>query len=796
MERRLLTFFVAWTALFILFTLFRGAFAPDPPPEAPAANPPAGQIAENDGEAAKAPVDSGTADSDSTDAVIPDRPEQAEWVTLGSMDAQSGYQLLVTLNSRGAGVERIEVTARNETGDLAYRRVDIRHGYLGYLGTRPGSDSGDSNANGARAGVVGPGTPADLAGIQVGDVLTQVNGTDVIDDPSIDQALLATEPGDQATIDLIRDGKPMTLTATLTEHPLDLVRLASTAGIDQVAGNQSRLSCLMTFAQLNRQSIQPAEDSIAGIANPADLVWTANRIGTDSSQTASFELPLAASELSAANGGDLTLRRSYRLQPGMYVIDMDLEIENRSEAEQDLAYRLEGPNGLTLEGWWYSNKISPNMFGGAAARDVIYRLADQSSQLVSGYELLKNAREEPQDPADSIFASTQPSDAPNIDFVGVDAQYFTVAYLPSEGQTTLDQFRRLAANVRADPEAIPRHKERAANTSFYLDSGTTPLAPGAKWTQKIRMFAGPKAPELLEPYGLGDAIYYGWFAYFSKFLGKILHLLSGTGNYAIAIILLTVMVRGLMFPFSRKAAVNAQKMQELAPEMKKIAEQYKDDMEGRLKAQQELQRRSGFNPLAGCAPMFLQLPVFIGLYRALSVDIELRQQPMIPGWEWASNLAGPDMFRFWADWLPEYFSGRGTGWLGPYFNLLPILVVVLFLAQQKMFMPPATDDQTRLTQRMMNIMTLMMGLFFFRVPAGLCVYFVTSSLWGIGERILVKKTLPPKREPGDVVLETPTGASPSDSTSSASLAQRLKDQISKPEPTFQRPNKRKRPKKK
>ena len=105
-------------------------------------------------------------------------------------------------------------------------------------------------------------------------------------------------------------------------------------------------------------------------------------------------------------------------------------------------------------------------------------------------------------------------------------------------------------------------------------------------------------------------------------------------------------------------------MQELAPELKKIAEKYKDDMEGRLKAQRELQQRVGFNPMAGCLPMFLQLPIFIGLYRALSVDIELRQKTLSSATNWASNLAGPDMFTYWGDWLWEYFSGRGTGWLG------------------------------------------------------------------------------------------------------------------------------------
>jgi YidC/Oxa1 family membrane protein insertase len=151
------------------------------------------------------------------------------------------------------------------------------------------------------------------------------------------------------------------------------------------------------------------------------------------------------------------------------------------------------------------------------------------------------------------------------------------------------------------------------------------------------------------------------------------------------------------------------------------------------------------------------------------------------------------MLYYWGDWMWGYMSGRGTGWLGPYFNILPVIVVALFLAQQKMFMPPATDEQTAMTQKMMNIMTLMMGLFFFRVPAGLCIYFITSSLWGICERILVKKTLPKGKHFNMDVLEgtaVPTEKKPQ------SLAERIRSQVSKPEAPVERPNKRRRPKKK
>ncbi len=99
-----------------------------------------------------------------------------------------------------------------------------------------------------------------------------------------------------------------------------------------------------------------------------------------------------------------------------------------------------------------------------------------------------------------------------------------------------------------------------------------------------------------------------------------------------------------MFPFSRRAAINAQKMQEVAPELKRINELYKDDWEKRTKATQEVYKKAKFNPMAGCMPLFIQLPIFIGLYRAVSLDIDLRQQPLIPGIDWCSNLLGPTCF--------------------------------------------------------------------------------------------------------------------------------------------------------
>ena len=875
MERRLLTFVIASSAFFFAYISLRVMLVPPPQAERGDAAAEfddfeADRPAPDDEPSLVEPLD--PADPlDDGPAPPPRHTDRPQWLTLGSMDPASGFHMLVTLNTRGAGVERIELTERDDDGDLRYRRVDVRSGYLGYFAGEP-APTGD----GVLVNVVGPGTPAATAtsdqappGLRVGDRILAVAGRAIATPQDLARVLNETVPGQRVTVEVLRgpegldaepgesepaggsaddpdlsgngidrpgdgadpnptaagaepdsaepdgaepDGadpggppagrlRPIVFTATLSEHPLDIVRLAEHGGEDQIEGNLSRLSCLLTLSKVNQKSIAANTRVIPGLVDPTMLVWSASPEAAGDGEQVELSLLLSDSEMEAIGGRSLELRRRYHLAPGTYDLDLEVAIDNRSDEAQDLAYRLEGVNGLTLEGWWYSNKISPN-WGGAAARDIVYRTTADGHQLISGFALHKQAKRQPTNPDQAIFAADGEPASRDLKYIGVDAQYFLAAYLPDAAAETdqVASFRRAAAGIVADAERVPRHQERAVNVSFSLDSEVVSVPPGRALQDRIRLYAGPKDPTLLAEHGLQDAIYYGWFSIPAKLLAGLLHLLYlPITNYGIAIILLTVVVRGAMFPLSRKAAINAQKMQELAPEFKKIADRYKDDLEGRMKAQRELQQRVGFNPMAGCLPMFLQLPIFIGLYRALSVDIELRQAAFSSWTSWASNLAGPDMLYYWGDWLWEYLSGRGTGWLGPYFNILPVAVVLLFLLQQKLFMPPATDEQTAMTQKVMGWMTLVMGLFFFRVPAGLCIYFITSSLWGIGERVLVKRTIPQKKFFDAAVLEAAaagkatSAAKPDGGKSSRSLADRLRDQMKPPEPQYEPPSRRKRP---
>ena len=733
-------------------------------------------------------------------------------ITLGSMDQSSGYFILATLNNRGGTVERIELTERNEKGKLKYCRVDTPSGYLGYLALEPSTAS-----DGGIIRVVGPGTPAAIAksqtadvpdGLRSGDLIVAIGSKAISGPTEINRLLDKTKPGEELIVEVVRptdsataaaavdsavdaavantaDKIAVTLkfTATLTEHPLDLVRLASTGGVDEVLGNFDRLSCRLTLSQVGQKSIPTGKSAIEGLEWISEALYK-HEVKSTETQEAIFTLPVSAKQLLGAIDSPLTITRSYTVAPGSYLIGMDISIRNDGDKSHKLAYRLEGPCGVTLEGWWYSTKISPNYLGGASARDVIYKTEREGHTLISGYDLLKRAKKQPVEPNEPIFSVDEDEAAKSLVYAGIDAQYFDVAYLPPKDVASFKGFRHSAATLVADAGDVPLHKERAADVSFFVDSVVAEVPANASLHQPLRMFAGPKVPELIDSLGLTATIEYGWFGAVSKLLGGLLHwFYSWSGNYVVAIILLTVLVRGLLFPVSRKAAIHAQRMQELAPELKKINDKFKDDMEGKMRAQREFQKRVGFNPLAGCLPAFLQLPIFIGLYRCLSVDIELRQATFASTWQWASNLAGPDMAYYWGDWLWDYLGGRGTGWLGPYFNVLPVIVVILFLVQQKLFMPPPTDEQQAITQKVMFFMTMLMALFFFRVPAGLCVYFITSSIWSIAERIVVKKTLPPAKlvlaGGGDVVEGTITARK---APEKESIADKVRKQFMPPEP--------------
>jgi YidC/Oxa1 family membrane protein insertase len=418
-----------------------------------------------------------------------------------------------------------------------------------------------------------------------------------------------------------------------------------------------------------------------------------------------------------------------------YHLEVGIAISNVSQEKHSLAYQLDGPNGLPTEGVWYASKVS-RAGGAAGLRDMLVAWEG------GGDPTMVNGPAIAEDSADKATVE-KPWEGQPLRYVGVDTQYFAVVLVP-KGETSFYQVHPLRMG-----EVDAKHLN-LNNTSFRIISNPVTLAKGEKFEHKFLLFAGPKKPDLLanEEYKLGEVVYYGnaVFSLVARPLVLILHgLYAVVRNYGLAIILLTMLVRMGMFPMSRKQALSMQKMQMLQPEIKKLQEKYKKDVQARNKAQQELFRKHNYNPFGGCLVMLIQLPIFIGLYRALSVDVELRQAPLIAeSIRWCSNLAAPDMLYDWFWLMPSWVtSGQAFYSLGPYFNLLPILTIAMFIYQQKKFMPPPADEQAAMQQKIMQYMMIFMGVLFYKVASGLCIYFVASSVFGIVERRFLPKTAPP-----------------------------------------------------
>ncbi|MBL8849795.1 MAG: membrane protein insertase YidC, partial [Planctomycetaceae bacterium] len=268
-----------------------------------------------------------------------------------------------------------------------------------------------------------------------------------------------------------------------------------------------------------------------------------------------------------------------------------------------------------------------------------------------------------------------------------------------------------------------QHPERT-DMSVLLESRAVSLPPEGAETHSFQLFLGPKRPELLAALNARGIITFGWFSFVSVGMVYALNFFHHVFRlpYGLAIVLLTLIVRACMFPITRKQATGAKKMKELQPKLQELKTKYAKEPEKFWQAQRELFRKHNYSPLSGCLPLVLQLPIFIGLYNALSFDVDLRMARFL----WIDNLAAPDALFGFGRELPF------VHWT--HFNLLPLITICLWVVQQKMFMPPPATEEQALQYKVMNYMMIFIGFMIYRVPAGLCVYFITSTLWGISER--------------------------------------------------------------
>ncbi len=382
---------------------------------------------------------------------------------------------------------------------------------------------------------------------------------------------------------------------------------------------------------------------------------------------------------------------------------------------QEFAYRLRGPVGVLLEDPENTYKFR-DLKAAFLTRDGGLEVADvlSAGRLVDAF-----------DEGELIDLH---ADGRRFFFADIDVQYFTAAIFPTHENATHEE----GYWEKVEPLVIRKARNpKHSDISFWAYAHAVPVAPGESFTHTYRVFLGPKRPELIAALNAQPILDFStWFGigYIGRGLTWLLTQLHELGiPYGIAIVLMTLMVRGCMFPLSKKQAIGAARMKELQPKLQALKEKYGNDRERFAREQLKLFQEHNYNPLSGCLPVLLQMPIFFGLYQALRYSVDLRGATFL----WIDNLAAPD------ELFPLPFRVPILGWTT--FNLLPVVTIALFIAQQKMFMPPPTDEQTRMQMKMMNFMMIFMGVMFYRVPAGLCVYFIASSLWSMAERKLLDK---------------------------------------------------------
>jgi YidC/Oxa1 family membrane protein insertase len=335
-------------------------------------------------------------------------------------------------------------------------------------------------------------------------------------------------------------------------------------------------------------------------------------------------------------------------------------------------------------------------------------------------------------------------------FIGVHDKYFAFLMRPAEGSAGA----LIGAGWRRvrDLEFAREHPGRADEAYRTIDPVADlelymPAAGEAPLTARYRIYAGPKERDaLVAASAAHGTIIEEDLGFFSGVARLILGILgvaqSVVGNWGWAIIVMTLFIRLLLFPINRRSqtamARFQTKMKRIQPRIDEVKKRHeKDPAKARAEQQRIMQEEGAFPPLGGCLPIFLQIPIFIGLFAALRVDFDLRQAPFAL---WIQDLAVPD--RMLEINFNTYLPFIGTI---EYFNLLPILMVILWIWQQRS-MPKPTDPQQARMMKMMAFTPILFGFLLYNYAAGLSLYMMTSSAFGIVETKVIRKLWPIKED--------------------------------------------------
>ena len=401
-----------------------------------------------------------------------------------------------------------------------------------------------------------------------------------------------------------------------------------------------------------------------GINLPDNTLFMADTDGLIIEKNASRQLTF-----NYISGQGYTVRKVYTFSSGVYGIKLDTQVFNNSAAP--LVGAIQHVMTYPAE-----PKVKNNRFDTAGS----YLFSDNSLQS----NKIK----------DVVAASKRYDKA--IQWSGFADKYFLSAILSEKNSIASVELKKNGAGFFESVVSAPQ---------FTLN-------PGQSVTATHRLFIGPKDLDILKEQGnsLERSLDLGWFTVIAKPLLYSLKFFYGyVGNYGVAIIIITIILKAFFFPLTHKSYKSMKGMQKIQPEMTKLREKYKDDKDTMNKAVMELYREHKVNPMGGCLPMVVQIPVFFALYKSLMFSIELRHAPFF---FWVTDLADKD----------------------PYY-VTPVIMGITMFVQQKM--TPSQMDPMQ--QKMMLALPVVFTFMFLSFPSGLVLYWLVNNVLTIGQQMYINK---------------------------------------------------------
>jgi len=388
--------------------------------------------------------------------------------------------------------------------------------------------------------------------------------------------------------------------------------------------------------------------------------------------------------LAARMPSGLIVRKIYEFNPDSYLFSMRIEVENATDSP------LQGAPYLSLPGR-------------------IHETSTRNTYLFSGPALLMNDEVEQVKP-DKLLKKGEQTFSGKITWIAFEDTYFMTGVVPED---------ITSGSVRVAASAADR-------VSLLLYAPAKILQPGGKVSYRFKVYCGPKDMDLLKKadHQLSRIIDFGWFGPVARPVLALLKLINRVvHNYGVAIILLTVLIKAVFWPITNKGMKSMKQMQKLGPKIAKIKEKYKDDKERQNQEMMRLYQTYKINPLGGCMPMLIQIPVFFALYRVLMQAIELRHAPFCL---WITDLSAPERLDI----------GFQIPWLGG-LPLLTILMGATMYLQQKM--TPTSAGASNEMTRYMKFLPVFFTFLFINFASGLVLYFLVNNLLSMAQQYFINR---------------------------------------------------------